>query len=440
MKILLLQTLDYLYCMGGAHKANRILMEALASTGCECKVVFPLYIGEEYYHETLNRSGVDVATIEEAECAFFFQLQGVKVSVVKGKFHLYSVFLEEVDKFTPDIILVTEDHTGLLLEVAFETSCRVVYISHTQATLPFGPTFFGNNARMLSLFEKLSGIISVSNYVKNYILEWSNLKSEVIYFPSYGDEPYELLGNYENEFITIINPSGIKGIDVFLEIAKRLTNVSFAAVPTWSTKAEDIYRMQQLNNITILEPEDDIDKIYKRTKILLVPSLWKESFGQVVVEAMLRGIPVIASDIGGLPEAIQGCDYIIPVKPIEKYIFNELDSGFPDPVVPEQNIDLWINAICELLEDNNKYMKLSQLSQSKANAFISKIGINIFVDYFKKIISDTKATIYNEKVFGNYKEDSKIFKKIEKIPPEKIDQLLMLMKQKKRRRKSHNKI
>jgi glycosyltransferase involved in cell wall biosynthesis len=317
MKILLLQTLDYLYCMGGAHKANRILMEALASKGCECKVVFPLYIGEEYYYETLNKNGVDVATTEETQCAFFFELKGVEVSVAKGKFHLYSVFLEEVDKFAPDIILVTEDHTGLLLEIAFETSCRVVYISHTQATLPFGPSFFGNNERMLSLFEKLNGIISVSNFVKNYILEWSNLKSEVIYFPSYSSGPYELLGSYDNEFITIINPSGIKGIDVFFEMAKRLTNVSFAAVPTWSTKVEDIDRLKQLNNITILEPDDDIDNIYKRTRILLVPSLWHESFGQVVVEAMLRGIPVIASDIGGLPEAIQGCDYIIPVNPIQ---------------------------------------------------------------------------------------------------------------------------
>lgn len=69
---------------------------------------------------------------------------------------------------------------------------------------------------------------------------------------------------------------------------------------------------------------------------------------------------------------------------IEKYIFNELDSGFPEPVVPEQNIDLWINAILELLEDNNKYMKLCQLSQSRANAFISKIGINNFVDFLRK--------------------------------------------------------
>ena len=47
------------------------------------------------------------------------------------------------------------------------------------------------------------------------------------------------------------------------------------------------------------------------TRILLVPSLWGEAFGLVVVEAMLRGIPVLASNVGGLVEAKLGVDYIL---------------------------------------------------------------------------------------------------------------------------------
>ena len=42
-----------------------------------------------------------------------------------------------------------------------------------------------------------------------------------------------------------------------------------------------------------------------------MPSLWYEGFGLTVMEAMLHGIPVIASDAGGLVEAKHGTAYVI---------------------------------------------------------------------------------------------------------------------------------
>ena len=39
----------------------------------------------------------------------------------------------------------------------------------------------------------------------------------------------------------------------------------------------------------------------------------------IVMESMLRGIPVVASDAGGLAEAKCGTGYVIPVKTIARY-------------------------------------------------------------------------------------------------------------------------
>jgi len=51
-------------------------------------------------------------------------------------------------------------------------------------------------------------------------------------------------------------------------------------------------------------PQDELIENYDNSEILLVPSLWKEPFGLVVAEAMARGLPVIASKLGGPAEII----------------------------------------------------------------------------------------------------------------------------------------
>lgn len=51
-------------------------------------------------------------------------------------------------------------------------------------------------------------------------------------------------------------------------------------------------------------PQDELIRHYDDSDIMLVPSLWKEPFGLVVAEGMARGLPVIASDIGGPAEII----------------------------------------------------------------------------------------------------------------------------------------
>jgi glycosyltransferase involved in cell wall biosynthesis len=43
---------------------------------------------------------------------------------------------------------------------------------------------------------------------------------------------------------------------------------------------------------------------YVQADIVVVPSLWEEPFGRVVVEAMSFGIPVIASNLGGLKDIV----------------------------------------------------------------------------------------------------------------------------------------
>ncbi|GAC1385649.1 MAG: hypothetical protein NVSMB33_14860 [Ktedonobacteraceae bacterium] len=50
--------------------------------------------------------------------------------------------------------------------------------------------------------------------------------------------------------------------------------------------------------------QDELIRYYDCSDIMLVPSIWQEPFGLVVVEAMARRLPVIASNVGGPTEIL----------------------------------------------------------------------------------------------------------------------------------------
>lgn len=45
-------------------------------------------------------------------------------------------------------------------------------------------------------------------------------------------------------------------------------------------------------------------ELFQKIDLLIVPSIWQEPFGRVIVEAFSAGIPVLASKVGGIPEIV----------------------------------------------------------------------------------------------------------------------------------------
>ena len=53
---------------------------------------------------------------------------------------------------------------------------------------------------------------------------------------------------------------------------------------------------------------EDFRKIYRNIRTVVVPSIWPETWGYVVSEALLNKRLVIASGIGGVPEQVESLE------------------------------------------------------------------------------------------------------------------------------------
>ena len=135
----------------------------------------------------------------------------------------------------------------------------------------------------------------------------------------------------------------------------------------------------------MLEPVKQIEDVLSQARCLLMPSLWYEGFGLIAMEALLRGVPVIASDSGGLAEAKRGTGYLLKVRPVERYEMIFDDTGMPRAVVGEQPIEEWAGALERLLTDEAEYWAESRRSRDAARTFVSGLDAGALGRYLETL-------------------------------------------------------
>lgn len=154
------------------------------------------------------------------------------------------------------------------------------------------------------------------------------------------------------ENITFINPVPVKGVDTAISLAAACKDSNFLFIEGWPLTMKERsnlkVKLSQHKNIQLAGQMSVKNDIYSTTKVLLVPSRWEEGFGRVVLEAQISGIPVLATEIGGLPEAVGQGGVLIP---------------------PEAGIDAWLEALTLMINSPRYYSLLSDLAKKNAIAY-----------------------------------------------------------------------
>ena len=365
MRILLTANASYAPPRGGATRSNLVWLDRLARAGHSCRVV----------------SG------GAGEGAEMRRHESIAILSVHDPARRIEALRREIREFAPDWVLVSSEDLGhgLLREASHSAEGRVVYLAHTPQFYPFGPAAWNPEPQAAALVSHAAGIVAIGRHMAAYIERAIGRAPAVIHPPLYGPGPFPVHACVDRGFLLMLNPCAVKGLPIFLEVAARLPSLAFAVVPGWGTTAEDRRAIQKHPNVRILPNPRSIDEVFAETRLLLMPSLWFEGFGLIVMEAMLRGIPVIASNSGGLEDAKCGTGYVIPVEPIRSFQQAYDEHAMPRPVLGPVDPHPWVHAIQELLSRRAAYEKESAASREAGARFVAGLDPDAFERYLQNL-------------------------------------------------------
>ena len=147
---------------------------------------------------------------------------------------------------------------------------------------------------------------------------------------------------------------GWKGVRVVLEaLARAPAEVRYVVIGT-GPEEENLKRLAQTLGIAGRvcffgrAPHEALPALLSQCDVFVQPSIGEEAFGISVVEAMACGLPVLASDNGGLPEIVA--------------------EGETGRLLPPGDVDAWAAAISDLAREPDALRTLGANARERAEA------------------------------------------------------------------------
>ena len=155
-------------------------------------------------------------------------------------------------------------------------------------------------------------VITVSEFLRGEILKLgiAEEKVRVIYGGVPEDEgpeePFDIKGK---NILFVGSLVRQKGVDILLKAFKSVkkdidSNLIIVGDGKKRKALERLAGARNLKDVYFLGSKRDLKSIFKKSSVLVLPSR-EEGFGLVLLEAMANGVPVVASDTGGIPEIIE---------------------------------------------------------------------------------------------------------------------------------------
>jgi L-malate glycosyltransferase len=145
----------------------------------------------------------------------------------------------------------------------------------------------------------------------------------------------------------------IKGISMFLDLAKRISDKNVEFVIAGELRGDDTYSPDEFarmigedQRITFLGRREDIEDVYATCDIVVMPSQWGEPCAMVLFEASTAAKPIVATATGGTPE-----------------ILIDGETGY---LVARDDIDSLVDRVGHLIRDTQLRQSLGKQAKERA--------------------------------------------------------------------------
>lgn len=328
MKLLFVATLYSPNIIGGAEISTQLLCEALVKRGHDVSVITTTK--ESSYTDKIN--GVNVHYIQQKNIYWKYPSRD-KQSINKLIFHTIDIYnflyKNELNRivysFKPDIIH-SQNLCGISTFVWSLAARKKIPIVHTlrdyylmcpKQSMTKNGKSCNSQCRLCYIYSlpkqklssKVNAVVGISRFILNKHLDNGYFKNSVI--SQCIANSVKLIGaiNEEKRYkIGYIGRIAVeKGVELLIEAFIKAGNSKYILeiAGDGAKKYVDYLKIKYSSKNIIFIGSVVADEFYKRIDLLIVPSIWNEPFGRVVIESYSHGIPVFVSNMGGLPELVK---------------------------------------------------------------------------------------------------------------------------------------
>jgi glycosyltransferase involved in cell wall biosynthesis len=378
-RLLFASTHGYVDPSSGAARATRDVLEMMAARGWECRALCSGAL--DYEQDTPLGSVLDRLAIpyDEASAAlgsggeavvFELELEGVAVTAARTRSSRPErapdrdesrVFLDLarqiLDRFRPDVVLTYGGHPAnrAMMAEARTRGAPVVFHLHNFAYVDADPGVFADVAVPLV----------PTDYARRLYARRPGLRCTFLPLPLRRDRV--LAVDRRPRYVTFVNPQLLKGVAVVariaLELGRRRPEIPLLIVEG-RAGADDLGRLgldlSGLENLHRMANTPDPRDFYGLSRVALVPSL-VENAALTAREAMFNGIPVLASDRGGLPETLGDAGFLFA---LPERLLTPDSAEVPIPTARE--VAPWVAAIEKIWDDPDFEARHRDLARAQA--------------------------------------------------------------------------